>query len=500
MAKITIVDGNDEIELSTAPKENIKAFMVKGERGTDGISPTVNATKVGKVTTLEITDKNGTRTTSINDGFDPTVTATKVQDTTTVSITDINGTRTTEIYDGRDLTGGVPADGVIGWDSDDLVYICDGTETGDYYLTYNSTDYYFTMPTVEDGDGLLFNTTSLELSLNGTTITTSSSGTGTELTFTDYVPNGYELTNPIPTVVDTYSTSTTDGYSANYLNDKLIKDETTIKNLIIEEGISDKNLFDGRVLLPITYAGLTYSPQNDGSIVINGTKYGADLVNFKSNFFILKAGTYTLSTTLLDGSVSNIKTNALYIRDYGTTNVLATLGYFASSPSSITFTLASDSICYISFYYGDNIVFNNAKIAIQIEKGNTSTNYVPYKAFESTAYVLWTNPNPTSSFAGKTVTLNDAIGNYRYYEIIYHYYSDGSSGQTIENRVYQSTGKLVYGKTRIFTFDEKTRFRNVELSGTSATFGNGATYSTYGSSSTETTNFVCIPYQILGYK
>lgn len=39
-----------------------------GEPGEDGFSPTVTATKSGTVTTLRITDKNGTRTTTINDG------------------------------------------------------------------------------------------------------------------------------------------------------------------------------------------------------------------------------------------------------------------------------------------------------------------------------------------------------------------------------------------------------------------------------------------------
>ena len=118
MAKITIIDGNDEIELSTAPKENIKAYMVKGEPGTDGVSPTITASRTGKVTTLTITDKNGTTSTDINDGVDPTVTTSKVDRTTTMTITDINGTRTTEIYDGIDLTGGVPTNGVIGFDGE----------------------------------------------------------------------------------------------------------------------------------------------------------------------------------------------------------------------------------------------------------------------------------------------------------------------------------------------------------------------------------------------
>ena len=200
MAKITIIDGNDEIELSTAPKENIKAYMVKGEPGTDGVSPTITASRSGKITTLTITDKNGTTQADINDGVDPTVTTSKVDRTTTMTITDINGTRTTEIYDGIDLTGGVPTNGVIGFDTDEIIYTCDGTETGDCYLTYDGVDFSFTMPSVEDGDVLVFNTSTLTLTLDGTTINTQPlPGTGTELTFDYDIPGGYERTDePFP--------------------------------------------------------------------------------------------------------------------------------------------------------------------------------------------------------------------------------------------------------------------------------------------------------------
>lgn len=246
MAKVTIIDGNDEIELSTAPKENIKAFMVKGERGTDGVSPTISTSKTDKITTIEITDKDGTKVASISDGFDPIVNVSKANRVATISITDAEGTETTQIYDGIDLTGGVPTNGVIGWDDDNIFYSCDGTETGTYYLTYNTVSYYFTMPTVAEGDILLFNTTNLELSLDGTIISTSSSGTGTELTFDEYIPNGYEATTELQeklvsgtniktinntsilgngnisiggtSVNDSYSTSTTEPYSCNYVN------------------------------------------------------------------------------------------------------------------------------------------------------------------------------------------------------------------------------------------------------------------------------------------
>lgn len=40
----------------------------KGEKGNDGVSPTVTTSKTGKVTTIEITDANGVHTATVNDG------------------------------------------------------------------------------------------------------------------------------------------------------------------------------------------------------------------------------------------------------------------------------------------------------------------------------------------------------------------------------------------------------------------------------------------------
>lgn len=75
-------------------------------------------------------------------------------------------------------------------------YTCVGTETGNYYFTYGSTSYYFTMPTVTSGDMLIFDGTTL--SLNGETITTAVGTSGTQLTMTSipnnaYVPSGLEV-------------------------------------------------------------------------------------------------------------------------------------------------------------------------------------------------------------------------------------------------------------------------------------------------------------------
>jgi len=43
-----------------------------GTNGQDGVSPTITTSKSGKITTIEITDKNGTHTATINDGEDGT--------------------------------------------------------------------------------------------------------------------------------------------------------------------------------------------------------------------------------------------------------------------------------------------------------------------------------------------------------------------------------------------------------------------------------------------
>lgn len=62
-------------------------------------------------------------------------------------------------------------------------YKCAGTETGDYYFTYNNINYQFTMPTIEEGSILVFNTETLKLYLGDTEITTTTDNTGILITF-----------------------------------------------------------------------------------------------------------------------------------------------------------------------------------------------------------------------------------------------------------------------------------------------------------------------------
>ena len=123
MAKMTIIEGNSN------DKDNVRALMVKGEAGQDGVSPTASVSKTGKVSTLTVTDATGTTSTTINDGEDgqdgqdgysPTATVTKLNSVATISITDKNGTTTANVSDGA-AGYEIPANGVIGWDSNDTI-------------------------------------------------------------------------------------------------------------------------------------------------------------------------------------------------------------------------------------------------------------------------------------------------------------------------------------------------------------------------------------------
>jgi hypothetical protein len=60
---------NGDIQIT---KEFSYAIAFAGEKGTDGVSPTVSISKSNGVTTISITDKNGTHTQKVNDGVNGT--------------------------------------------------------------------------------------------------------------------------------------------------------------------------------------------------------------------------------------------------------------------------------------------------------------------------------------------------------------------------------------------------------------------------------------------
>lgn len=66
----TGAQGPQGVQGETGPQGVQGPQGVKGDTGDDGVSPTVSISKVGKVTTITITDADGTHTATINDGAD----------------------------------------------------------------------------------------------------------------------------------------------------------------------------------------------------------------------------------------------------------------------------------------------------------------------------------------------------------------------------------------------------------------------------------------------
>lgn len=94
MAKITIIEGNSN------DKDNVRAYMVKGEKGATIASITKTSTE-GLVDTYTINMDDGrTQTFTVSNGFSPTANVTKVGTVSTLTVTDAQGTTTTTINDG----------------------------------------------------------------------------------------------------------------------------------------------------------------------------------------------------------------------------------------------------------------------------------------------------------------------------------------------------------------------------------------------------------------
>ncbi len=102
--------------------------------------------------------------------------------------------------------------------------------------------------------------------------------------------------------------------------------------------------------------------------------------------------------------------------------------------------------------------------------------------------ILWTNENPTSSFAGQTINLSESLANYNCYEIIFK--------QSKTNERYFSTGKIPVGHGTILSYitsNNTYRATGSTVSGSTITFENAYVGSTAN-------NDNVIPVYVVGYK
>ena len=289
-------------------------------------------------------------------------------------------------------------------------------------------------------------------------------------------------------VLNEASTDTDKPYSADYLNDKLVSVGATAP----ENGErvwfkKSKNLFNKNT------TNILNARMNN--TITADTNERMIFVECKPNT------TYTCSK-----SMSAPKRNSI-----GTTTTLPTIGvaidnavYSATSPKTITTNANAKYIVWQVYAMNDTTeTLQQMLDSIQIENGPATT-YEPYvepsinvdeEEWYSKPKVLWTNTTPTSTFASQTITLNDDISNYQYYEIL------SIGGQELPNALY-STGRLSTEKsqTRISVLRQYLGFRDVTINGTSVTIGDYGQMNTYGNATLTTNNTVCLPYKILGYK
>lgn len=258
---------------------------------------------------------------------------------------------------GNDLTfedsiefplGKLDMDGKSEQDLSKMTYKCNGTETGDYYFTYEDTNYQFTMPSVTSSSILVFDTLTLKLSINDEEITTSNSNTGTliELSATPNPDYPQEI--------------------------------TSIEGDLEYVGYGSKNLLNA-TRNEYTSNGITLSADTS-KIYINGTPSTNDKMH--TTPFKIPKGTYTLSLELISGSITS-GTGALFqlYKDYtfNKVNKKDIIIYNSNKKNYVTFNLNEDTNINLSIYARTSETFTNAVIQYQITKGESADyDFVPF--------------------------------------------------------------------------------------------------------------------------
>lgn len=282
--------------------------------------------------------------------------------------------------------------------------------------------------------------------------------------------------------------------------------EESMGNIVVNS-IKGKNLYNISNVVGYTYSSGIPSTTSS-SVVIDSFDTNNITFHTTANGYLLallpivqlKPNTqytisYTRANTLVSGATArrwiyNVDNSGVYsVNDSLNSGDEGTMQY--------TFTTGATGKIAIAFGFSNNSSGSSCTIGkLQIEKGSEATNYTSYKTFDATAYLLWTNSSPTSEFASQTITLNDAIENYKYYEVIFR---RTNSSTTIRNI---NSGRIPsgFGVDLLLPYYYNYIRTISSTSGTSMVIQNCNQYATYGSSTTTTSNGFIIPYQVIGYK
>ena len=286
-----------------------------------------------------------------------------------------------------------------------------------------------------------------------------------------------------------------------------VNTSSTLNNLMLVYGETEPTSYEAFIPNQIVVDNEKYTDTlNVGSVVDSRSR-----VNFlksnnlfdKDNATITNAYFDSSSGVLISGGQSYVTENYTEVeanKTYSVGNVtLSRVVFYNSSKGVISVTTTSTSFTTPANtkYIRIQITTNTKDIVIQ--EGSsiiTPSIYVDNEEIYSKPVVLWTNPSPTSTFAGQEITLNDNIENYSYYEVIYILWSNekqaSSTGKVpIE---YPSFHEFIASSSSILVGHRRTTNKPAN---NKITFSNNDKISTTGTTADNTVN---IPVQIIGYK
>ena len=255
----------------------------------------------------------------------------------TVEYTDIN------VQDSSDLPiKDIEIIGNTTQDDTKRTYKCAGTETGDYYFVYDSTNYQFTMPTISANDVLVFDTTTLKLYQGTTEITTTTASTGTLITLS---------TTPSPDYPQPISVVTGDN-TVNVIGKNLLEPKAYLSKiagtkicLVNTTQITSPysaSAYRGVAFVCRVKAGKTYTISND----VTGIYYKGITI-YKNINDITEPSKSIQTVSMADVNLATFTSNY---------DGYAVFGGTTSSSKTVTWTYS------------------------QVEIGSTATTYEPYTA------------------------------------------------------------------------------------------------------------------------
>ena len=214
-------------------------------------------------------------------------------------------------------------------------------------------------------------------------------------------------------------------------------------------------------------------------------------VNYSSQTIFIKVKPNTKYT------FSSQNADLMIMCEYDSNKNFIERKYTSPLVSNITYTTGSTT------EYIKVSVRNENISSYQLEEGDTATSYEPYitpsiyvdnEEIYSKPTVLWQNSLPTNAFASGSITLNDNLSNYSYYEVL------AKTFATENNIITSGRIPTTFSGEISRLVKQLSRYRAFTNNNSSLTFSDAEGINTNATGSTTVNNSWLVPYQVIGYK